>query len=1404
MRRRLQAWLEETHGPRFELVRHFLGRFFDSEAVTVPGEWQKVAYGLLAMVMSFGLMAVDMFNKRYSAIWQNGTEAVFRQVMRADTAMFIGLAMGLTALLTVLQWQSLFPDRRDCLVLGSWPVSAREVFTAKFTSLLLIFAVYVMALTAMPAGLFAMVTSYSWREGAAGANLAANFAATAGACVFAFFSLLALQGVLLNLLPGRVFARVSQFAQGLFFITILGGVPLVGRWPVESAWFPVNWFLRLWESMRQGTPGAQPAVLAMAVPAAVTVVAYLLSYRRYQRLLLEGAPFQTGGRRAGVAAWLLERWIREPRRQAAFAFIWKTLARSRSHRLILLAYAGIGLGCITKGALDTPAPSLHDQGMYGFLAVAAPMAIAMAITAGLRYLFSLPVAPGARWLFQTNETEGRRHWLAAVERFVVWCGIAPVYAVSLPAAIALFGWWRAAAATVLGLLATLMVFEILFRNWDKMPFTCSHLPGRQPILLIVCRAFYVIAYLATVGQMILYSSGEVTALAALLTVEGAVWWRLRRGRLARWDEVAICYEETPADLPMSLALPEEVEAGAAPADPAPAPAMFASAGLVASRGLLPAAWEEEIDADRAQPAEVARSFFEDVRYGFRVIRRNPVLSAVVVLTLTVGIGMNASVFTVVNGLALRPHVYKDPASFLRVIPQNRWNNEVRRVSVSEYLDWRDKARSLRELAAWTYFPALIGEDDPSSSLGLMVSCNFFIVEGLDRPILGRLLRGDDCTSRGRVPPAIIAESVWRNRFGADPNIAGRLIQLNSRLVEVAGVVPDRTSSWTLPARVWLPYNAILYFDPQGTHFVREDNLWLALAGRLAPGYRRSQAQAELNILARRHDQLSGGRHTAVSTTDGSWIEEFELTASGREVMLITFFLGAFVLVLLIACANVATLLLSRAATREKEIAVRLSLGAPRIRLVRMLVTESLLLAAIAGVISLYLTWKLPGPLFRFVASGAPDLPMPPDWRIFVYLCLIVLATGLLSGLAPAVASVKSDMLGALKGYGQRGGGVGGARLRGWLVAAQVSMSMALLVEAALFAQSEHHTLSVDPGYLPDRVVVAPLYFQKGTTLERAKVRIKAITGRVRTLAGVRGVALAGGLPMIVRDTLELRPPSRQDATQPVDVYGVSPEFLQTMGIPLLRGRDIREADGAAVVVSQNLARLFWPREDAVGKMLPLPGGALPVVGVAKDVAPMRFGGSENPAVYRLRPLDPEFNFLAVRFDSDPMRGAAAVRAALREADPGLMIMARVLQSWIDQVTAILWNMVSLIVVLGGLATVLAAAGIYGAVSFSVNQRMRELGIRVALGARQFDIVREVFLSAGRPVATGLLLGLWMSVASAALLRRSMANAPIRLDTTNPMLYLGAALVLALAAAAAMIGPAHRGSTCDPLESLRKE
>ena len=304
-------------------------------------------------------------------------------------------------------------------------------------------------------------------------------------------------------------------------------------------------------------------------------------------------------------------------------------------------------------------------------------------------------------------------------------------------------------------------------------------------------------------------------------------------------------------------------------------------------------------------------------------------------------------------------------------------------------------------------------------------------------------------------------------------------------------------------------------------------------------------------------------------------------------------------------------------------------------------------------------------------------------------------------------------------------------------------------------------------------------------------------------SGFRSVTFTDELPMIDHYSVEVRPPSRPDAVQPVDIYSASAGFMTTFGVSLVRGRDFEALDTHALVIPESLSRAFFPRQNPIGRGLNLSAGWAPIVGIARDLPPSRFGGGENPPIWVTGIARPSHTFMSVRFASRALASGPVVRAAIREVDPNLVILARNLQGWIELFRAQLWNVVTLIVILGGVATVLAATGIYGAVSFAVNQRTRDLGIRVALGATRADIVREVFAMGGKPVIKGLLIGLWISVAMATILRQNMGGG-IPIDASDPVVYGGSVALLALAAAIAMIGPARRGSSTDPLDALRCE
>ncbi len=1397
----VRRWLDSTHGTRLELVRHFLADFFVSDLVSTPEQWRRVAIGVISVLISAGILMIPTFVNRYDCVEMGAPSrfcpaisdyrAAYLDLVRADTTWLIGLAFCFTGLLTAIQWQSLFPSLRDRLALASLPVSPLDIFWSKLTAVIAGFAAFAVAMNGVPALLFAWIVAGRWQQHPIPAQALATFAAMSAACVFIFFGTLALQGLLLNFLPPRLFDRVSVYAQATLFTSNVAALPFLWRQP-SPAWWPPQWFAGLAEAMLgRANPEARYALYAVGATPLLAILSYLLSYHRYERLLIE-APGAKARNPRQWPAWLT---LRDPHEQAVFAFIWKTLTRSRLHRLVLQAAAGMAIAWIV-GAGDLGS---RDS----FPVVLIPLAVSVSLIAGLRYLFSIPSELRANWLFQIAESEGRQAWLRAVDRFTVGCALVPVYASSLPAAIAVFGWWRALRVTVLGFFLALVVFEFLFRDWRKAPFTCSYLPGKRQLWQMLLAAFAALSYLGTAVLVVHeFSDGWVTFAAAFPLLWGAWNW-LHKRRTESWPETPLVYDDLPEPAVSSLHIDFELGSLESPQPSTEVRAAHAPF------------WETADDDSRD-----AASFFglagllDDLRYGLRLLRRNFALAATIVATLTVGIGMNVSVFTLLNAVAFRPHV-PDPGTFARVSPVHTGEGlaPVGGVTADEYLAYRDRAHSFASLAASFRTSVTLENDRSTAARALLVSCNFFAVYGAGSPRTGRFFRPDECATVGQAPVAVIAEELWRDRFGGDRQIVGRRINIDDQPFTVVGVVPAGSAAKANGTEVWIPYTAQpsldLGFDPFG-----KMSSWLWLDGRLAPGISRSAAQAELTVLARQLDSLHPGRETTLYVTDGSFLAQQPIMNPGggnifQGFWVMMFLMLALGMVLCVTCANVMTLLLSRAVGRRREIAVRLSLGAPRSRLLRMLMAEGFLLAVAAGMASIYISYRVPALLFHFIANSPADFPLDPDWRIFAYVFGIALAAGGISALAPALESLKVDLTASLKGVGASNGGDSGSRLRSLLVSLQVAFSLALLVGGGMFVQDYWRMAHEYPGYEARNVLVAPLRYPAGYSADRAVPLIRDVLARVQGLPGVSSAVRSNVVPFTGNQIASARFAGRRyQPTHEINVQPGAPGLLGTLGIRLLRGRDFRESDlpsingSARAIVSEKFVREMSPQSDPVGRVLELTDGpSYEIVGVAKDVnTPM----TSDPIVYVFNQWDHRQAYLMVRFSGNTRAMEDAVRTAVRGVRSDILVMPQTLQARIDDALLETWRVVTLILSLGLVAMVLSVAGIYGVISFTVTQKTREIGIRLALGAQKTDIFREVLVSGGRPVLLGLFIGLWIALAGDSAIRSIFANAPVQLDTANPAVFIGSALVLALAALAAMFFPARRGARSDPMKALHYE
>lgn len=826
-----------------------------------------------------------------------------------------------------------------------------------------------------------------------------------------------------------------------------------------------------------------------------------------------------------------------------------------------------------------------------------------------------------------------------------------------------------------------------------------------------------------------------------------------------------------------------------------------------------------------------RDLAQDIRVAIRSLRKSPLLVTAVVLTLALGIGMNVSVFTILNGLLFEPHVDRDPSSFVHlspvysgIVPEfNPWA-----ISTQDYRAYQDGAkRSTSQLTAWDAAQVVIGQSEAgqgesSPFLALLVTCNFFSVYGTEQPPqqakMGRLFRPEECSEPGSAPVAVISEGFWKNQLGSDPQILGATLRLNRHPFTVIGVMPSGFAGILKGPGIWVPYTMR---SAMQSGLGREDSFndlttpWLTVDGRLKPGATRGGLQAELNVIASQQDRLAPGRKTRMEITDGSIMAEPSVRA--KAYWLAPLVMGALTLILLIACTNVTMLLLSRAAARQQEIAIRLSLGAGRMRLLRMLLTEGVILALGGGAISAYVLSQAPAVIRKLLwTSNSPVLNLPLDGRVLSYLAGVTLLAGCIAGLAPAFESLKADMLGSLRGHQSLFAlAKNKVRNRRVLIGVQIAMSLVLLTGAGLFIRAQHNMFAADPGYDANHVLFVPVRLTSPPyTTDVARAFYKTLAERVGALNGVQALCY-GSAPVPLSDAgvtmEEVRFPGQAKGSGTQTSVALAPaSYFETLGIAMRRGRAFREGESNVAVVSEALARKMWPGADPIGQTIQTRGGPsredaeYEVVGIARDIQSEQFGAVDGPRLYKPRdPRAPGLPLL-VRFSGDGDALERSIKSVIAGMDRDVTVTPRTLRWILDDLADRFSVLVKLTIVLGMVAVLLAVIGIYGVVAFTVGQQAKELGIRMALGATRGVIVRSVLRSGARPILIGLGGGLVLTLGAASVLGKAFEAIPVALHVYDPVTYGAVAILLAASALAAMFGPALRAAGADPSRALRQD
>lgn len=781
-----------------------------------------------------------------------------------------------------------------------------------------------------------------------------------------------------------------------------------------------------------------------------------------------------------------------------------------------------------------------------------------------------------------------------------------------------------------------------------------------------------------------------------------------------------------------------------------------------------------------------------MRQAWAAMRSNPLLAAASVVTLTLGIGLNAGVFTVVNGLLFRARVENDPASFVHLSPSYRggragemaWS-----VSTRDYRAYAAQAKTLRSLAAWAV--ARVAPEREQPVLALMVTCNFFDVYGLERPVAGRLFAGRECETPGGPLEAVIGEELWRSRYAGDPAIVGKTVRWNGQAFTVVGVAPAGFAGRLRGPGIWLPWTAQAKLNPRGDAFADDGARWLVAEGRLAEGRTRAQARSELEVIAARLDREDAGRVTTMVLTNGSFGEEPALRAD--LFWIAPLIMGGLTLILLIACTNVAILQLSRAVARQREMAIRLAMGAGKWRLTRMLLAEMMLLAAVAAAASGAVAFAAPGVFAKLLAGpNMPVYPLQPDGAVLAYLGAAVLLTTIFAGLSPAAESLRVNLAGAMKaGDGWTGSGGGARRGHGVLVAVQVSLCVVLLVTAGLFLRARQRIMNADPGFDARQVLLVEAHGKAG---------LADVLRRVPAVEMVAAGSPFGSGEVVGAATTVEVPRAGTQERRTAEISAVSAEFFATLGVPLVRGRVFGGAE--EVVVSEALARSFWPGEDPVGKRLTLPDGGVLVAGVARDLRAEHPGVTDPPHVYRQAAAAADTLVLRFAGAAEPVQ--AAVRAAMERNGIETYGPPKTLRTILLESAEAMRTLVKMVEVAAGIALALAVLGIYGVVALAARRRTRELGIRMALGATKQRVVATVLSSGLRPVWWGVAIGVPLAAVAARAVEGVLARTPIPIVASDVVLYATVALLLAGVGTVAMLIPAVRAAGADPMRALRQD
>jgi len=796
----------------------------------------------------------------------------------------------------------------------------------------------------------------------------------------------------------------------------------------------------------------------------------------------------------------------------------------------------------------------------------------------------------------------------------------------------------------------------------------------------------------------------------------------------------------------------------------------------------------------------------NVAFALRGLRHHPIQSLIVTVTLAAGLGISAVVFSVMNALAFRARVDHDASSFVRIFTSYRTDttgpSPAGPVPLNDYLAFERTMRTLAPITGWQ-FVQLALSDGARPTAGVLVACSFFDVYGPLRPIVGRVLQHDDCTSRA--PVAVIGEQLWRSTYGSDSNAIRRVLRINGQTIRIIGVAPTFSSA-TPTDQIWLPYTLRGRLQLGTDDPASPNSLWMFLDGRVAPGATRGDVAVEARVIAAQQDHLRPGRRTGVVVTDGSLVAR-----PGNGLIIGSTVAVVFVAVAclaLVACASVVSILLAIAHSRRTEMALRMALGAGAPRLAAMLATESLMLAGVAGLAASALTLRLPGLLMEWIVQRSVNFSLAPDWHVFTFMMVTTLLAALVAANAPIRSVLSLDLNSTLRRVPDQ---VRGRVRRGnVLMSVEIGGATALLVATIALTRLPARIANSPPRFDAPHVLALNLRAPKPAAGGGWRSFHDDMSRALATVAGVRGETFASAAPVGDEGTavIDVATPEKQRRRLPW--IEISSTYFDVFGIRVERGRALAPTDAdciAAVcpaVLSREAARELWSTADPLGKRLTVDAThSLEVVGVAADASSEIAEPVQALMVYTAWRPNERLYQPFVRVEDARSGIVKRIASLVNERFAGAIAAPITAEDQLTRVTDAFQRIGEAVGVMAAITAMLAIVGVYGVIALAARRRLKEMGIRLALGARRADVYGAMVAPNARPVVIGLVVGALFSTAMAFESDRLLAlEFPVKI--LDPVAFLLAGLALAVAITIAMIVPATRATSVDPASVLRQE